>query len=83
VVLLSVVASVYAWRLRKRRTLPARVVLPRLAAALVFVALFLSTAATSWPHWVHLLAIAAPYCLLTDWPSLRVLRPTTPLATRP
>lgn len=83
VLLLSVVASVYAWRLRKRRTLPARVVFPRLAAALVFVALFLSTAATSWPHWVHLLAIAAPYCLLTDWPSLRALRPTTPLATRP
>lgn len=71
VVLLSVGFSVYAFRLRKTRRLPPRVVLPRMAAALVFVALFLSTAATSWPHWVHLIAIAVPYCLVTAWPKRR------------
>jgi uncharacterized protein (DUF983 family) len=54
--------------------LPPRVVFPRVAAALVFVALFLSTAATSWPHWLHLIAIAVPYCLLTDWRALRSFR---------
>lgn len=66
----SVLVSLYAWRLRKKRMLPPRVVLPRVAAALVFVALFLSTAATSGPHWLHLIAIAVPYCLLTDWRAL-------------
>lgn len=74
VVLVSALVSAYAWRLRKRRMLPPRVVFPRVAAALVFVALFLSTAATSWPHWLHLIAIAVPYCLLTDWRALRSFR---------
>ena len=72
IVIVSVIASALAFRLRKKRRLPAVVALPRLAAALIFVALLLSTAATSWPHWVHLIAIAVPSCLVTDWASLRM-----------
>lgn len=69
VAVLGVLASVYAWRLRARgRVLPPAVSMPRVAATLLFVALFLTSAAAEWPYWVHLVAIGVPYVLVTPLP---------------
>ncbi len=51
---------------RFQRTLPRSVVSPRLAATLLFLALFLTTAAGDWRYWAVLLAIGLPYSIATD-----------------
>ena len=69
---LGALASALAWRLRtKKRVLPPSVSGTRIAATLLFVALFLTTAASEWPYWVHLLAVGVPYVLVTPWPRVR------------
>ncbi len=68
---LSALATWKGWGLRRAgRLLPPSVVLPRLAAATLFVVLFVRTALGSWPHWAHLVAIAIPYWMVTDLAAL-------------
>lgn len=59
---------------RAGRLLPRAVVLPRLAATVLFVVLFVSSAADAWPCWAHLASIAVPYWAVTDLRALRLAR---------
>jgi hypothetical protein len=78
VAVLGALASAIAWQLRtQRRVLPLSVSGTRLAATLLFVALFVTTAAGEWPYWVHLVAIGVPYVLVMSWPR----RPASRAAT--
>jgi hypothetical protein len=80
VAVLGALAAAFAWRLRtKGRVLPTSVSGTRIAATLLFVALFLTTAAGEWPYWVHLLAVGVPYVLVTPLPSSFSSRKKSPV----
>lgn len=83
VVALGLLATARGWSLRRAgRLLPPTVVLPRLAATLLFVVLFATSALDSWMCWAHLAAIALPYWMVTDVGALRPGPPRSAASAR-